>query len=122
VNGIKRHRGVQTLRRNNSLTRLFPLILDVTKFSFINELMPKNQNIYKERKKTKTGDMYMEKNPLDLVALILLIIGGLNWGLVGLFDFDLVAAIFGAGSLLAKIIYIIVGLAGLYTIYYLVKK
>ncbi len=64
----------------------------------------------------------MEKNPLDLVALILLIIGGLNWGLVGLFDFDLVAAIFGAGSLLAKIIYIIVGLAGLYTIYYLVKK
>lgn len=65
----------------------------------------------------------MEKNPLDLVALILLIIGGLNWGLVGLFEFDLVAAIFGAGSLLAKIIYVIVGLAGLYTIYYaFVKK
>ena len=46
------------------------------------------------------------KNPVDLIALILVIVGGLNWGLVGLFNFDLVAAIFGAGSTLSRIVYI----------------
>ncbi|MCD7059923.1 DUF378 domain-containing protein [Pelagibacterium xiamenense] len=46
---------------------------------------------------------------LNLVTLALVIIGGLNWGLVGLFGFDLVAAIFGAGSILARIVYILVG-------------
>lgn len=54
---------------------------------------------------------------LDWIALILLIIGGLNWLLVGLFSFDLVAAIFGELTLLSRIIYILVGLAALYTIY-----
>jgi len=63
----------------------------------------------------------MEKNALDWIALILLIIGGINWGLVGLFNFNLVSAIFGTG-VIAKIIYILVGIAGLYTIYYLFKK
>ncbi len=48
------------------------------------------------------------------VALILLIVGGLNWGLVGLFQFDLVAAIFGEMSVLSRIIYVIVGLAAIY--------
>jgi uncharacterized protein len=52
---------------------------------------------------------------LNLVALILLIVGGLNWGLVGLFQFDLVATIFGgATSALARIVYILVGLAAIY--------
>ncbi|MFA5358197.1 MAG: DUF378 domain-containing protein [Patescibacteria group bacterium] len=51
---------------------------------------------------------------LDWIALILAIIGGLNWGLVGLFDLDLVALIFGAMSVLARIVYIIVGLAAIY--------
>ena len=64
----------------------------------------------------------MEKTTLDWVALILVIVGGLNWGLVGLLNLDLVAAIFGAGSLLAQIVYILVGLAALYTIYYVTKK
>ena len=50
---------------------------------------------------------------LGAISLILLIIGGLNWGLVGLADFDLVAAIFGEGSILSRIIYVIVGLAAL---------
>ncbi|HHX44789.1 MAG TPA: DUF378 domain-containing protein [Chloroflexi bacterium] len=54
---------------------------------------------------------------LDWIALILLIIGGLNWLLVGLFSFDLVAAIFGELSLISRIIYILVGLAALYTLY-----
>lgn len=53
---------------------------------------------------------------LDNIALALLIIGGLNWLLVGVADFNLVAAIFGEGSMLARIVYVIVGLAALYCI------
>lgn len=64
----------------------------------------------------------MEKKPLDLVAFILLIIGGLNWLLVGAFKFDFLNAIFGSIPVLRDIIYIIVGVAALYTIYYVVKK
>lgn len=52
---------------------------------------------------------------LDIVAVILLIVGGLNWGLVGIAHFDLVAAIFGMKfgqtSMLSSIVYILVGLA-----------
>ena len=50
------------------------------------------------------------------VALVLMIVGSLNWGLVGVANFDLVAAIFGQGSLLSRIVYALVGLAGLYGI------
>ncbi len=56
-------------------------------------------------------------NYLDWISLILVIIGGLNWGLVGFFGFDLVGAIFGAMSALARIIYGLVGLAALYAIF-----
>ncbi|MBU1036687.1 DUF378 domain-containing protein [Patescibacteria group bacterium] len=51
---------------------------------------------------------------LDWLALILIIIGGINWGLVGLFNFDLIAAIFGDMSALSRIIYTLVGLSGVY--------
>lgn len=51
---------------------------------------------------------------LNLTTLILLIVGGLNWGLVGLFNFDLVAALFGEGSLLSRIVYILVGLSAVW--------
>ena len=51
---------------------------------------------------------------VNLVALLLIIIGGLNWGLVGAFDFNLVDSIFGEGSVLARTVYILVGLAALY--------
>ena len=53
---------------------------------------------------------------LDLVATILLVVGGLNWGLVGAANFDLVAAIFGPMSPLSRIVYVVVGLAALYRI------
>jgi uncharacterized membrane protein YuzA (DUF378 family) len=58
----------------------------------------------------------MEKamKPLNLITLILLIVGGLNWGLVGLFNFDLVATLFGAGSILARSVYLLVGLSALW--------
>ncbi len=52
---------------------------------------------------------------LDVLAAALLIIGGLNWGLVGLFQFDLVAAIFGSQSaMLSRVVYILVGISAAY--------
>jgi uncharacterized membrane protein YuzA (DUF378 family) len=56
-------------------------------------------------------------NTLDWISMALLIVGGINWGLVGLFGFDLVAALFGEMSLLSRIVYALVGLCALYTIY-----
>lgn len=53
-------------------------------------------------------------NVLDWVAFVLVVIGGLNWGLVGLFDWDLVAYLFGAMSAAARAVYVLVGLAALY--------
>jgi hypothetical protein len=53
-------------------------------------------------------------NWLDWTVLTLVIIGALNWGLYGLFGFDLVAYLFGALSVLSRIVYVLVGLAGLY--------
>ncbi len=53
---------------------------------------------------------------IDVIIWILLAIGGLNWGLVGVFDFDLVAAIFGEMSIFSRIVYTLVGLAAVYDI------
>lgn len=53
---------------------------------------------------------------LNVLTLILLIVGGLNWGLVGLFNFDLVAALFGAQTMLSKIVYILVGVSALWQV------
>jgi uncharacterized membrane protein YuzA (DUF378 family) len=61
----------------------------------------------------KEHDMARPTSTLGAISLILLIIGGLNWGLVGLADFDLVAAIFGEGTLLSRIVYVLVGLAAI---------
>lgn len=57
--------------------------------------------------------MSKKMHPLCLVGLILLVVGGLNWGLVGLFKFDLVAAIFGEMTVLARIIYVLVGISAI---------
>jgi len=52
---------------------------------------------------------------LDVVAATLLVVGGLNWGLVGFFGFDLVATLFGGqGAALSKIVYSLVGLGAIY--------
>ncbi len=53
---------------------------------------------------------------LDWVTVVLVIIGGINWGLVGLFGFDLVAFIFGLMTVLSRIVYILVGLSAIYMI------
>lgn len=53
-------------------------------------------------------------NVFDWLALVLVIVGGLNWGLVGIFNFDLVATIFGDMSALSRVVYALVGLAAVY--------
>ncbi len=53
---------------------------------------------------------------LQKICLIITIIGAVNWGLIGIFDFNLVETIFGIKTMLTKIIYIIVGIAGLINI------
>lgn len=54
---------------------------------------------------------------LHIVSLALVIVGALNWGLVGLFDFDLVAALFGQETAMTNLLYVLVGLAGLAVIF-----
>ncbi len=58
---------------------------------------------------------------VNTLAKILLIIGGLNWGLIGLFQFNLVNVIFGNMEAIARIIYVLVGLAALYKIAFWIK-
>lgn len=53
---------------------------------------------------------------IDIVAAILVIVGALNWGLIGIADFNLVSALFGT-SILAKIVYVLVGISGVYQIF-----
>lgn len=56
----------------------------------------------------------MKMKPLEVVALVLLVVGGLNWGLVGLFGFDLVATLLGSMSMLSRIVYTLVGVSAVY--------
>ena len=56
----------------------------------------------------------MKLNTVDLIALVLVLVGGVNWGLVGLLDLNLVDSIFMSGSMLAKLIYILVGVSAVY--------
>lgn len=55
-------------------------------------------------------------NVLSTIALVLLIVGGINWALVGLLEFDLVAAIFGQMTTITRIVYVLVGLAAVYSL------
>ena len=59
---------------------------------------------------------------IDIIALVLVIIGAINWGLVGIFNFNLVDAIFGTMSIISRIIYILVGISGLWAIKLLFEK
>ena len=53
---------------------------------------------------------------IDFIVLVLVIIGAINWGLVGFFGLDLVAFLFGSMSVLSRIIYAVIGICGLYAI------
>ena len=58
---------------------------------------------------------------LEWASMVLMIVGGINWGLIGLFSFDLVAALFGPMSAMSRIVYTLVGLAALYSIFTLTR-
>lgn len=60
---------------------------------------------------------------MDIASLVLVIVGALNWGLIALFKFDLVASIFGGqDAILSRIVYGLVGLAGIYCIKFIMEK
>ena len=53
---------------------------------------------------------------IDTIALILVIVGAINWGLIGIFDFNLVDTLFGVMSIVSRIVYTLVGISGLWAI------
>lgn len=63
----------------------------------------------------------MRSKAMDYTALTIAIIGAVNWGLIGFFNFNLVAALFGSTSWLSRIIYALVGLSGLYLFSFYMK-
>jgi uncharacterized membrane protein YuzA (DUF378 family) len=63
----------------------------------------------------------MKMNALDKVAMLLLIVGGFNWGLVGWLKYNLVDEIFGVESAISRVVYAVVGVASVYCIYSMVK-
>lgn len=71
----------------------------------------KQNKYYKE-------DNSMDTRGLDYIVLIIAIIGAINWGLIGFFGFDLIAFLFGNMTWIARIIYALVGIVGLYLISY----
>ena len=70
-----------------------------------------------ERRAVDGSKLSAKVNGLDYAAMVLLIIGGLNWAMVGLFGVDVVASLFGIQSPLSRLVYVVVGLAALYSIY-----
>lgn len=58
---------------------------------------------------------------LGLISMILLIVGGINWGLVGLLNLNLVTTLFGSIPILVTIVYVLVGLAAVYQLYLMIK-
>lgn len=67
--------------------------------------------------------MEKSKGPgaVDYLTFILVIVGAINWGLVGLLGFDLVASLFGEMSMITRIVYDLVGISGIYCIFILMK-
>ncbi|WP_294350435.1 DUF378 domain-containing protein [uncultured Clostridium sp.] len=59
---------------------------------------------------------------LDIIAFILVLVGAINWGLIGFFEFDLVATLFGEMTTFSRIVYGLVGIAGLYCLSFFAKK
>jgi uncharacterized membrane protein YuzA (DUF378 family) len=65
----------------------------------------------------ETSSRTKRMTPGNWIPMLLLIVGGINWGLVGLFEFDLVATLFGEMSMISRAIYVAVGLSALYSLY-----
>ena len=84
------------------------LLIQLIDLRFIDKSLLKNLNIlYKDRNNMKI---------IDKISLVLVIIGAINWGLIGFFNFNLVETIFGNMTMIARIIYALVGISGLWAI------
>lgn len=59
---------------------------------------------------------------INLLAMVLLLVGGLNWGLVGVFNYNLVTALLGDASMMTKVVYALVGLGALYEGFQFIQK
>ena len=98
----------------------------ITFFFAINFSLPKQQCFYFQNNVYSPAKLpYYEQRryckimkALDYIVLVLVIIGAVNWGLVGFFGLDLVAFLFGSMSILSRIVYAIIGICGLYAISY----
>lgn len=64
----------------------------------------------------------MKMNAADYTAWVLIVVGGLNWGLVGVFDYNLVDSLFGVDSTLSNVVYALVGLAAVYSLVSVLMK
>ena len=64
----------------------------------------------------------MKVKTMDILVLTLVIVGAINWGLIGFFKFDLVTALFGNLTIISRILYGLIGISGLYAISYYSRK
>ncbi|MFC0133230.1 hypothetical protein CR105_06690 [Massilia eurypsychrophila] len=83
--------------------------------------IPNDRRHIPERRTSDGTHHGAKMSALDYVAMALLIIGGLNWAMVGLFSIDVVATLFGVQTPVTRFIYVVVGLAALYAIYLISK-
>jgi uncharacterized membrane protein YuzA (DUF378 family) len=105
--------------------RPFPRCGNRLKFNFIEEFVMATLDAQMTERRhipDRRADAALHHlGALDWVAMVLLIIGGLNWGLMGLLNIDLIAAMFGEMTQAARAAYIVVGLSGLYAIYLCIR-
>lgn len=78
---------------------------------------PTERRYTPDRRTSTTSTSTSRMTAVDWIAMVLLIVGGINWGLVGLLNFNLVAAIFGEMTAITRVVYTLVGLSALYSIY-----
>ena len=71
-----------------------------------------NKNCTMKREQVNTGAEQMKT--MDVVVAVLLVVGGLNWGLVGMLNFDLVATLLGDATMLSRLVFTVVGICALY--------
>lgn len=83
-------------------------------YNFFANFIHKTRSTGNDNSEEKTGGASMGTRGLDYAALAVVIIGAVNWGLIGFFRFDLVAFLFGNMSWISRIVYALVGLCGLY--------
>ena len=70
-----------------------------------------------DRRSPHAGSTSKRMTAVDWIPMLLLMVGGLNWGLIGLFNFNLVSFLFGETSTLSRVVYVVVGLSALYSLY-----